>query len=143
VSQQQGLRLLWTPYDNCDIEFVPQNNVNPDDAAYGFFVTIQGASASAPFRIDIYENFEFLLLPSTILAGMETLCNDRTPYRDVWYELLNDYNSAIITANTSLMSIVTSSYLETQNKRKMQFFSEELEKELDYGGKYSLLKKMA
>jgi hypothetical protein len=116
ISAQQSLRINWLPYDNCDVEFVPFSSVNPDDTCYGIFSTIVGTAASAPIRIDIYENYEIMPLSGTILTGLEDFAKERAYFRDIWWDLLNNYQQSIVTADTNLSSVVSASYLDHKNK---------------------------
>lgn len=78
VSQQQGLRMIYTPADNHDFEFYTSDSNPPagTERECTFIVVGAGFPATSKFNLEIYLNFELLPSVGSILQGMERVSRD-------------------------------------------------------------------
>jgi len=91
VSAMEGIRQIWMPVDGCALDFLQVNSTQNNDSAYeyvnAFVIVIVGAGASAPFRIDLYQNFEITPVSGSILQNMESLGTEPSIPSVVWQDI--------------------------------------------------------
>jgi hypothetical protein len=131
VSAMEGARIIWVPNDECLLEFTDTNtNVaneqNGDIQVNGIFADIVGTAALAPFRVDLYWNFEVTSVPGSILQGMESINPDNTIAPLVWRDLLLAYPEHIVTCNKSIANSVVRNSTQMKESSSIPSLSREL-----------------
>ncbi len=110
ISAMEGLRIIWVPNDECMLEFCNINtNLATLDGANQtvntIVATVVGAAASAPFRVDLYMNYEVIPAVGSILQGMESVC----PYDELptpfWRKVLYQHKDEIVIAGRAISDV--------------------------------------
>jgi hypothetical protein len=117
VSSMEGLRQIWLPNDECFLEFANVNfNIaileNSDIQCNALVADIVGTAANAPFRVDLYWNFEITAPSTSILLGMESICDEDTVAASVWRSILIKHADDITIASKTLGETVAAKYSE-------------------------------
>jgi hypothetical protein len=119
VSAQEGLRIIWMPNDLCELDFVNvnSNQFSNDQAmsANAMIATVVGASPNAPFRVDIYENFEVSPASGSVIMGMETIAEENIAPNLVWRDILKNHSHDVVIASRSVSSVARASISKTSD----------------------------
>lgn len=109
VSAGEGIRIIWMPNDLCELDFTNINtnqfSNDPQAQANAMIATIVGAAPSAPFRVDIYQNFEVSAPAGSVLVGMETIAKENTQPTLVWREILTKHSHDVVISSKSIASV--------------------------------------
>jgi len=144
VSAMQGLRVVWVPNDPCLLEFcdINENMFVQDGASQNantIVATVVGAAPGAPFRIDLYYNYEVVPQPGSILQGMETMCPYNEVAESIWWEVLFKHKNEIVIASDAISQVNSSNIdkkytdgLQLAAGLRNQFNSNELPSRDDY-----------
>lgn len=109
VSGQEGLRLIWIPNDPCLLEFDDVNTNESSAKAEStntLVVDILGTASAAPFRIDLFWNFEVTPAVGSILHGMENFCEEDQLPTQVWRDILTKHSNEIVMGARSIQQVV-------------------------------------
>jgi hypothetical protein len=110
VSAQEGARITWVPNDECLLEFTAINtNIQPTNLgeySNAMMAVIAGCGTSpVNFRIDIFQNFEVVPAPGSILIGMESIAQENIEAKTVWRTVLTDHDHDIVRCSKSISSV--------------------------------------
>jgi len=103
VSAMEGARMIWLPNELSQLNFIHPDvgDVNGKEETNTLVGIIVGANARAPFRVDIYLNFEILPTVGTILMGMETISQSNQQPQRIWRDILISNNNLLTTVGRS------------------------------------------
>lgn len=124
VSALEGARVIWLPNDECLLEFSNINinvyNNGQNDQTNAIVVDIIGTAAAAPFRIDLYWNFEVTPVPGSILLGMESIARENVVATQVWRQILVDHGDDIVLVNKAISNTVAIKHEQQKPQRAFQ-----------------------
>ena len=114
VSAMEGARVIWMPNDECLLEFA-QINTNlatngNNDQTNAIVIGILGTAANAPFRVDLYWNFEVTPVTGSVLLGMEEIAQENVIASQIWRQIYIDHADDIVLTNKALSYVVAQKY---------------------------------
>jgi hypothetical protein len=123
VSNMEGLRIIWVPGDDCLLEFMKSNlnayTIDGDSTVCNTIVaTIVGAAASAPFRVDVYLNYEVTAFTASVLQGMESVCPYNMLPTPIWRSVFVDHRDDIVIAARAISDIRTVRLMNEETRTK-------------------------